>query len=120
MFSVWGHTASIRSTVALTSALDLGIEYAVRWGNVTVTRSLADPAPPPFPSVVVDTFGASLLASRIDATTHAVSVDLSYAFTGHLAATLGFTHRLAQGASSTILTMRSERSPSTRTEGALP
>jgi hypothetical protein len=98
VFSVWGHTASVRGTVALTSALDLGVEYAVRWGDVTVTRSLADPAPPPSPSVVVDTFDTPLLASRIDATTHAVSVDLSYALTGHLAVAIGFTHRVAQGA----------------------
>jgi hypothetical protein len=97
VFSVSGNTASARGTVALTSALDVSVEYAVRWGDVVVTRSLADPTPPPSPSVVVDTFDTPMLASRIDATTHAVSVDLSYALTRHLAAMIGFTHRLAQG-----------------------
>jgi hypothetical protein len=97
VFSASGHTASVRATVTLTRALELGLEYAVRVGDIVVTRSLRDP-PPPSPSVVIDTFDVPLPASRIPATTYAMSVDLSYALTDHIAATVGFTHRNAQAA----------------------
>ena len=91
------HTLSLSSLVGLTGALDLAIGYAVRWGDLVVHRAPVPGEPSTRHSRIVDTFDTPLLANRIDATTHFVSVALGYALTAHAALNAGYEYQISIG-----------------------
>jgi hypothetical protein len=95
VFSGDAHTLSVRGTIGLTGALELGLGYAVRWGDLVVHR--APGGARPAHSRLVDTFDTELLALRIDATTHLFSVAVDYAVTPQASLSVGYEHSISFG-----------------------
>ena len=91
------HTLSLRSTVGLTSDLYLTLGYSVRWGDLVVHRT---PGPGDWSlrnARIVNTFDRPMTATRIDATTHFVSIALGWALTQHTSLNAGYEYQISIG-----------------------
>lgn len=97
VFDQDAHTVSLKGSVGLTAAAQLALGYAVRWGDLIIHKAPAPGAPPAPHSRLVDTFGTTLVAARIDATTHLFSAAVSYALTPHAALSAGYEYQISFG-----------------------
>lgn len=97
VFNAESHTVSVKSTVEITQALELALDYAVRWGDLVIHRAVVPGAPGGAHARRVDTFDRPLVAARIDATTHLFSAALSYALTPAAAVSVGYEYHRSFG-----------------------
>jgi hypothetical protein len=97
VFDGESHTVRLKGSFGLTGALQASVGYGLRWGDLVVHKTPVPGQPLTRHQRIVDTFGTPMVASRIAATTHLVTVTLGHALTSHAALNAAYEYQISVG-----------------------